>query len=68
MKGVRGEDDQRRLLPGMGALIGIGAGFGLILGLFFENLALGLAIGAGLGAVAGAVVESQRGKGKGGPT
>jgi len=50
----RGEDDQRRLLPGMGALIGIGAGFGLILGLIFENLAIGL---AGAGPVSGRLQE-----------
>jgi uncharacterized membrane protein len=45
---------------GMGALIGIGAAFGLILGMLFDNLALGLAVGAGLGTVAGAVLETLR--------
>lgn len=44
----------------MGALIGIGAGLGLVAGNLLDNLALGLAFGAGLGTVAGAIVEANR--------
>jgi uncharacterized membrane protein len=47
---------------GMGALIGIGAGLGMVIGIFFNNLVLGLTIGAALGTVTGAVVESRRQK------
>ena len=44
----------------MGALIGIGAGLGLVAGTLLDNIALGLAFGAGLGTVAGAIVEANR--------
>jgi hypothetical protein len=44
---------------GMGATIGIGAGFGIALGTLLDNLAAGLAIGAGLGVAAGSVLESR---------
>lgn len=56
------DTDERSSVLGMGALIGVGAGLGLIFGTFLGNLGLGLAFGAGLGTVAGAVVESQRKK------
>jgi hypothetical protein len=45
---------------GMGAVIGIGAGIGLVFGTLLDNLALGLACGAGLGVVAGAIIEARR--------
>jgi len=48
---------------GMGALIGIGAGFGLVLGTLLQNTVLGMVSGAALGTVAGAIVETQRKKG-----
>ena len=41
----------------------IGAGFGVALGLVFDNLALGIAFGAGFGVAIGAVLE-QRNKDK----
>jgi hypothetical protein len=41
----------------------IGAGFGVALGLVFDNLALGIAIGAGFGVAIGAALE-QRNKDK----
>ena len=44
----------------MGALIGLGAAFGLIFGMLLDNLVLGMIAGAALGTVAGAVVESNR--------
>lgn len=49
---------------GMGALIGIGAGFGLILGLLLDSMPMGMIVGAGLGTVAGAVVETRRRRGE----
>ena len=39
--------------------ISIGAGFGVALGLVFDNLALGIALGAGLGVAIGAVLEQR---------
>jgi hypothetical protein len=40
----------------IGTWIAIGAGFGIALGLVFDNLALGLAIGSAVGASIGAAV------------
>jgi hypothetical protein len=37
----------------------IGAGFGVALGLVFDNLALGIALGAGFGVAIGAVLEQR---------
>jgi uncharacterized membrane protein len=45
---------------GMGTLIGFGAMFGMVIGIFLHNLVWGLIIGAALGTVAGAIVEAQR--------
>ena len=39
--------------------ISIGAGFGVALGLVFDNLALGIAIGAGVGVSIGAALEQK---------
>ena len=39
--------------------ISIGAGFGVALGLVFDNLALGIAIGAGVGISIGAALEQK---------
>jgi hypothetical protein len=39
--------------------ISIGAGFGVALGLVFDNLALGIAIGAGIGVSIGAALEQK---------
>jgi uncharacterized membrane protein len=47
---------------GMGALIGIGAGVGLVFGIILDNLTMGMAIGAGLGTAAGAIREGARGR------
>jgi uncharacterized membrane protein len=47
---------------GMGALIGIGAGVGLVFGIILDNLTMGMAIGAGLGTAAGAILEGARGR------
>ena len=45
----------------MGAIIGIGAGLGLVVGLLMlDNLTLGLLAGAGVGTVVGAIWESAR--------
>ena len=54
-----GPPDRMPWLP-MGALIGIGAGFGLVLGALLGNITLGLAGGAGVGTVAGAIMETRR--------
>lgn len=40
--------------------ISIGAGFGVALGLVFDNLALGIAIGAAFGVAIGAALEQQK--------
>lgn len=42
-----------------GVGISIGAGFGVALGLLFDNLALGIAIGAGFGVSIGAALEQR---------
>lgn len=49
--------------PGQWIAVGlaVGAGFGVAMGLVFDNLALGIAIGAGLGLSIGAAVD-QRGQ------
>ena len=64
MSDDRTSDQQDRKSPSsawsMGALIGIGAGLGLVAGTLLDNIALGLAFGAGLGTVAGAIVEANR--------
>ena len=39
--------------------ISIGAGFGVALGLVFDNLALGIAMGAGLGVAIGSALEQK---------
>jgi len=47
----------------IGIGISIGAGFGVAMGLVFDNLALGIAMGAGAGVAVGAALE-QKNKGK----
>lgn len=47
----------------IGIGISIGAGFGVAMGLVFDNLALGIAMGAGFGVAIGAALE-QRNKDK----
>jgi hypothetical protein len=49
-----------RRLPGMGALIGICAGFGLVLGIILGDRVIGLLAGAAVGSVTGAVGETLR--------
>lgn len=46
--------------PGMGALIGIGAGFGMVLGIVIGEPVFGMIAGAAVGTVAGAIIETQR--------
>ena len=55
------ENQPRRYWISIG--MSIGAGFGVALGLVFDNLALGIALGAGFGMAIGAVLE-QRNKDK----
>jgi hypothetical protein len=43
--------------------IPVGAGFGVALGLVFDNLALGIAIGTAIGVALGAAMEQNRGRG-----
>lgn len=43
----------------IGIGISIGAGFGVALGLVFDNLGLGIAMGAGMGVAIGAALEQQ---------
>jgi hypothetical protein len=45
----------------IGAGIAIGAGFGVAMGVAFDNLALGIAIGAAIGVAIGAALEQSRG-------
>jgi len=44
--------------------ISIGAGFGVAVGLVFDNLALGIAMGAGMGVAIGAALEQKNRDGK----
>lgn len=56
--GARGKGQP--VFLGMGTLIGIGAGFGLVLGVLLENMVLFMLAGAAVGTVAGAVSETLR--------
>jgi hypothetical protein len=44
----------------IGVGIPVGTGFGVPLGLVFDNLALGIAIGAGTGVVLGAAIDIRK--------
>ena len=55
------QDDQELHPRGYWVSLGIsiGAGFGVALGLVFDNLALGIAMGAGFGVAIGSVLEQK---------
>ncbi len=62
--GRNGDSEERRRAQPVGSMIGvgiaIGSGFGVALGLAFDNLALGIAIGSATGVAVGAAMEQNR--------
>ncbi|MCL7454319.1 MAG: hypothetical protein M8467_14865 [Anaerolineae bacterium] len=62
MSSNSGNDRSEDRLGNMVAVgLAIGAGFGVALGLVFDNLALGIAIGAGMGMAVGAGLSQRAG-------
>ena len=56
----RSTDPRPTRFVGMDALIGIGAGVGVVFGVLLDSIAMGLAFGAGSGTVAGVIRASHR--------